>query len=283
MAKSMNKEQAGEQLVTNVYSSYWQREKVHGPDEARTSLARRMRPEFVKLGPSDFVLDLGAGRQAMERQILRNWRKQINCTFVTFDIAEIKASQLLRRSSVMPVRGSGAHLPFRDGVFSAAMSSMGLELMPTGAIPELARVLKPGASTHLNVLHPSISSWKRDDLLKPAQHARKNDKMYADFWSHYAREDNVFGKGEANIEDVLQEFGFEVNRIDTVRSHNTSWIEIDATRNDMPYGGGVSEFVNAVTDIDTLRVNEPFFLVNEAANIVDRESRRLNGIDNMNA
>ncbi len=270
-------------MVTTVYSNYWQREKVHGPDEARTSLARRVRPVLTALETTDFVLDLGAGRQAMERQIMRNWRKQIDCNFVTFDIAELKASQLLRRSSVMPIRGSGAHLPFRNGVFSAAISSMGLELMPTEAIPELARVLKSGASAHLNVLHPSISSWKRDDLLKPTQYARKNDKMYSDFWGHYARENNVFGKGDAIIEDVLQEFGFDIERIETVRSHNTSWIEIDATRNDILYGGGVSEFVSNIDGIDALQVNEPFFLLGEALSIAERENRRLDGIDNMNA
>lgn len=279
----MSKEHTGEQLVTNVYSRYWQREKVHGPDEARTSLARRMRPEVIKLGPEDYVLDLGAGRQAMERQLLRNWRRQISCNFVTFDIAELRNSQLLGRSNVAPVRGSGAHLPFKDGVFSAAMSSMGLELMPTGAIPELARVLKAGASAHLNVLHPSISSWKRDDLLKPHQHLKRNDQMYRDFWSHYAREDNVFGKGDAAIEDVLEEFGFDVSRIDTVRSHNTSWIEIDAIRNGMPYGGTVSEFANTVSAIDVLQINEPFYLLTEAQNVVQRETQRHNWMDNMNA
>lgn len=279
----MNKEYSSEQLVNEVYSRYWQHEKVHGPDRARTSLARRVKPELMSLGANDFVLDLGAGRQAMERQIMRNWRKMLACNFVTFDIAQIKASQLLKRSNVVPVRGSGAYLPFKDGVFSTAMSSMGLELMPTEAISELARVLKPEAKAFLNVLHPSVSSWKRDDLLKPTQHAGKNDKMYTDFWSHYARENNVFGKGEASIEDVMQEFGFEVNRIETVRSHNTSWIEIDATRNDVLYGGKMRDFANNIDEIDALRVNEPLFLLGEAMNVAEREERRLDGIDNMNA
>lgn len=273
----------GEQLVTDVYSRYWRQEKVHGPDEARTSLTRRLKPELLKLGPKDLVLDLGAGRQAMERQIMRNWRKFLQCGFVTFDIAQLKKSQLLDRDNVSAVRGSGALLPFKDGSFSVAFSSMGLELMPTEAIPEVSRVLKPGGKAHLNVLHPSVSSWKRDDLLKPNQRTRKNDQSYADFWSHYAREDNVFGKGEQAIEGVMEEFGFALDRIETVRSYNTSWIEIDATRNEIPYGNSVSGFVDGIEAIDALQINEPFFLLRGAEEVAMQYEKRQNFMDNMNA
>lgn len=275
--------QTSQNLMDEVYSLYWKQEKVHGPEEARVSLTRRFKSCLLNLEGNEWVLDLGAGRQAMERQWMRNWRNKIECNIATVDISSIRKRQLLQRSNIHHSRADGARLPYKDGSFSAAISSMGLELMPTEAIPELARVLKPGGKAFINVLHPSISTGKAVSLSECHKRKGKTDNKYDKFWEYYAREDNVFGKGKNNIQKVLEEFGFGIDRIETVSSYLTAWIEIDITRNEISYGQNTKEFIDGIAEIDTLELNMPFYLLNKAEEIAIYEERKRDFWDNMNA
>lgn len=234
----MKNEKPSQQLMNEVYGVYWKTEKTHGPAHARNSLSKRAMADLLNLEPTEWVLDLGAGRQALERQ-WSNWQQNIQAQVATVDIAEIKRRQLLKGTSakIHHVRGDGAQLPYQDGTFSVAVSSMGLELMPNQSIAELARVVKPDGKVFLNVLDPSVSARKRDLVAEPRRNRRtsESDKRAQEFWNYYARGENVFNKGEDAIRQVMGEFGLGIDRIETIETHGTAWIEIDATRNPIPF------------------------------------------------
>lgn len=261
--KNMNNEQSSQRIMSDVYGVYWRNEKTHGPSEARTSLLKRVMQSAVKLEESDWILDLGSGRQILERQIERDWADKIRAKIATIDIAELRKKQLLMRDDgkTHHARGDGASLPYKDASFAMAVSSMGLELMPTGAIAELARVLKPNGKALLNVLDPSISTNRRDLIAQPRRRTTDSDRRSQNFWSHYAREGNIFNKGESAIRSVMEEYGLNIDRIETREERDTAWIEIDATRNRLPSTFTTTEgFVNGLKAVDFVGAGQPIFL-----------------------
>lgn len=261
----MIENRTSQQLMSHVYDIYWRNEKTHGPADARTSLLRRARPALKELAATEWALDLGAGRQVVEKQMLSNKNHGIKANIATIDIASLTRKQLLRRNAgnVHHARGDGTNLPYPDASFSVVISSMGLELMPFDAISELARVMRPDGKAFLNVLDPSVSSSKRDLVAMPKRNRRttESDRRAQDFWDHYARPDNVFNKGEAAIRLALAEHGLNTERIETIEGRGSAWIEIEATRSRIPFIHQTLEtFVRGMETIDTLTAGQPLYL-----------------------
>lgn len=98
-------------------------------------------------GPSDFVVDVACGTGDVAFEIER-----IGVPLVTgLDysggmIAQAQKKAEKRRSEVSFLEGDAMHMPFKDGIASAATISFGMRNLPDYAagVREMARIVRPG-------------------------------------------------------------------------------------------------------------------------------------------
>ena len=134
--------------------------------------------DYDELGvrPGDRLLDLGCGggRHAYEAM-----RRGAHVTALDADDAELKEVAVLmaavagemaadaRSGSGAPVNGDALHLPFADATFDRVIAAEVLEHIPadTGAMAELARVLRPGGTMAVTVPRwfPELVNWALSD------------------------------------------------------------------------------------------------------------------------
>lgn len=211
--------------------------KSHVPNPARNSILERMQPVIEKLTPQDRVLDLGAGRQIMERFMLKslNGKNAPDCQFVTLDFADIKAGKLLERdtSSVVHVRGDGARLPFRDNTFSAVFSDMAFEFMGNQKYAELGRVVKPDGHIFINILHEKAPETQIPEYEARVSESRNNKTQlnkWVDYWRNYQRVCSEFTQSPHAVTERFRQNGMVINRYQFAESPQYDWVEIDARK-----------------------------------------------------
>ena len=130
--------------------------------------------DYDKLGvrAGDRLLDLGCGggRHAYEAM-----RRGADVTALDADDAELKEVAVLMAAvraegapgAGAPVNGDALHLPFADATFDRVIAAEVLEHIPadTGAMAELARVLRPGGTMAVTVPRwfPELVNWALSD------------------------------------------------------------------------------------------------------------------------
>lgn len=215
--------------VVDFYSRLYRVDKSDSPEQSRTSLLRRSRPHIFSLTPRESMLDLGAGRQVFERQLIAAYGTP-KCPIVTVDIANIPAEKLLMkdRENIFHIRADGSELPFENGSFSLAVSNMALDLMPKKAFTELYRVLKSGAHSILNLHHPFLIPDNIDEMMLSPK-LGKSEKSILDFWE-YLRINDVLFRNPDEIINSLSNIGFQVEKAKQATDLNDKWWEVDLVK-----------------------------------------------------
>lgn len=223
-------EQHPTKLLMNYYSRLYQGQKHDSPSESMVLLRRRVRKNINRLGSTDWVLDLGAGRQIFERGY-RSAFGEFPCGVVTIDIAEIQRVKLLSKGRYSHIRGDGSILPFEDETFSLAFSNMAIDFMPAEAKGELRRVLKSNSLVHLNLHHPSLKDEDIEELLSEARKRKltTNEKQVLAFWK-YLKDNQILFRDEQEIESTFIACGFDVKQVKSRKSPSGKWWEVDMVR-----------------------------------------------------
>ncbi|HZT65339.1 MAG TPA: methyltransferase domain-containing protein [Acidimicrobiales bacterium] len=132
-----------------------------------------VRYDRLGLRPGDRVLDLGcgAGRHAYESM-------RRGATVIALDASDSELKDVAGTMAALieqgegpggggVVNGDGLHLPFPDSSFDRIIAAEVLEHIPadTGAIGELARVLRPGGTMAVTVprFGPELVNWVLSD------------------------------------------------------------------------------------------------------------------------
>ena len=215
------------------YSWFYTKNKDDSPDDSRILLQRRLGRYIAKFGEDDCMLDLGAGRQALEKGYIAPRGKVPPFKIVTLDIAELSRKQLLAdRYGVMHVKANGSQLPFYNDQFSLVVSNMALDFMPRDAISEAYRVLRPGHYAIVNLHHPSLIPANLDELLENEKIAGRQRNKFRKSWEvllfwKYLRDNSILFANSNEIRARFGEIGFEIKSVDETKTQTDTWWEVD--------------------------------------------------------
>ena len=225
----------------NAKNKLW-RNKEDSPDLSRTSLIKRVHPYINALPKDSYVLDLGAGRQILEKEWKDIYDIKPPCQVVTLDIASIPKASLLAKD-YEHVQATGGTLPFRDEQFNAVVSNMAFDFMPSQALAETYRIAKPGGLVFLNLHHPSLvnydinrelSKLRRKIRHKTAANSEISEQKKLKFavyrYHEYLRDNNKLFKTADQIRSHFGEGGFNASRIDLNSDGNDTWWEVDLVK-----------------------------------------------------
>lgn len=216
------------EILLNFYDHLYRgRSKSDSPDMSRISLLRRMHPILSTLDPDARVLDLGSGKQIMERQYRAAYGNP-NCSIVTVDFSKIHKQQLLMRNTrdITHIQADGDELPFLDGVFMGVLSNMALDFMSRNAIKELHRVMSPNSHGFINLHHPSLIPDDLDDLLAKPHNSTAEQQIYT-FWD-FLRRNNMLTDNSNEISDRFTAAGFVLtNSVRLGEDTTDKWWEVD--------------------------------------------------------
>jgi SAM-dependent methyltransferase len=155
------------------YGTYYKTETSDSPSAARSFLGRilleNMYQQFIKQlengvplhDISITVLDIGAGRQILERELQDKplyQKLQPYLRYISGDIADIDSDQLLAPRVAQHVQLNGANLPIASNSVDLAFSCMAIDFMPREAFEETHRVLKDGGTFMAALHHPDLIS-----------------------------------------------------------------------------------------------------------------------------
>jgi SAM-dependent methyltransferase len=116
-------------------------------------------PSLLRMVPpgASRALDLGCGEGRVGRHLLRT-----GVDVVGLDISPYLVRKAMDGSPPLrTILADGTDLPFRDSTFDLVVASMSLQDITDAprAIAEASRVLEPGGTLCLSVIHP-LSSWQ---------------------------------------------------------------------------------------------------------------------------
>lgn len=215
------------------YSAFYVNDNEDSPDRSRIYLLRRIKNCVGDFGKNDWVLDIGAGKQVLEKEyITLRHGSPPPFNLITLDVAELRKYQLLATNYKIPhIKANGTELPFHDESFSLIVSSMALDFMPRDAITEVYRTLKPGRYALVTLHHRSLIPDDLDELIRNEgilgrrrNYFRRDLRVY-NFW-RYLRDNNILFKDADQIKDVFGEAGFRVERVEEVKFHSDIWWEV---------------------------------------------------------
>jgi SAM-dependent methyltransferase len=127
------------------------------------------------VGPGDLVLDLGCGFGRHAFEAARRGASVVALDAGPEEVAQVRATlgamvdvgELAADHPATAVQGDALALPFADGTFDRVIASEVLEHIPndTGAMRELARVLRPGGTMAVTVPRcgPEAINWALSD------------------------------------------------------------------------------------------------------------------------
>lgn len=216
-----------QQFVQEHYSHSYVTEKEDSPDASRVSLRRRLREVSGYLLADDNVLDLGAGRQIFEREYRQVYTAE-NFNFVTLDFANIKNKKLLGKKGDSHVRAAGDKLPFADETFAAVVSSMALDFMPTGAISEMVRVMRPGGRAFVNLHHRDLIKSNLNVLASRRKLGKKAAEVQ-EFFEHLAANEVLYKNAE-DIKNSFESAGLKVIDVKLQNDSSDKWWEVDLVK-----------------------------------------------------
>lgn len=221
-----------ERRLVGFYSNLYRSEDSDSPDSSRASLLRRAHPTLLTLGEGDYVLDLGSGKQILERSYLRDRKLEPQYTIITVDFAEFHRKQLLGKDyrNVQHFRANGARMPFRDQLFSFTVSSLALDFMPEEAMSELYRVMRPGSWGEINLHHLDMIPTNLQELLR-SRNLSPKEREVLEQWD-YLQQNKILTNNPGEIEARLRRVGFFVDRVEEARDRGEVWWEVGIKRND---------------------------------------------------
>lgn len=160
-----------------AWSRYWQQGALHSlPDDFDGNYAGPIRAfwlrQFAPLTTGQRVLDIGTGNGALPQLACEACADDMP-TIDAIDLAELSPAWLASQPQACrdAVRFHGGvsveALPFADASFDLASSQYGLEYTDLGrAVPQLARVLKPGGQLALLLHHAGsrLAEVAREEL-----------------------------------------------------------------------------------------------------------------------
>ncbi len=221
--------------VGEIYTDFYTRNKNDSPDESRFALARKLDKYAAWFSKEDLVLDMGAGRQALERDYLSSRNPKPEFKIVTLDIARVTNGQLLARNypQVRHVIQDGSSMEFDNDTFSLLVSNLALDFMPRTALKEAYRVLKPGRHALVNLHHPELIPEDLDEEIKRREilgyrHGRIYNKRMRtlQFWK-YLRDNQILFTSPAEINQAFSSAGFGVECVKEASDREDKWWEVD--------------------------------------------------------
>ncbi|MFH1833206.1 MAG: methyltransferase domain-containing protein [Candidatus Levyibacteriota bacterium] len=219
------------EIAAYYTGKYNSAEKSDSPELARINLIKMAFPYLLSFRQSDRVLDIGAGKQILERQ-LRNYFKNkagrpLQIPIVTLDVANIKYRKLLekKQKNIHHVLARSEKLPIPDESIALVISSMALDLMPDEAIAEVFRVLKPCSHALITLHHPALIPNDLEELLKK-QNVRASERRVYEIWDYLIKNQKL-SSDMNTIANRLNKYGFNIATINEARDEKDTWWEID--------------------------------------------------------
>ena len=209
-------------LLTEFYShKYLGGEKHDSPDKSRVTLIQKIAALLSEREGATAMLDVGAGRQSLERQLFSShgkkpWIKGLQV--ITIDIANILAYQLLvQRDSAQHLRSNGLLLPFADNSMDLVVSNHAIDFLPHEAFSEAARVLSPSGAAAFNFHHPNMTEQT------------KSNPQINQFWE-YLTKNNILFQNADDIVTTLADQGLTVEHVALEHDRKDQWWEVVAAK-----------------------------------------------------
>ena len=213
--------------LQSFYSDFYADGDDHdSPRASRVRMARRILNETQRCNDMQQVLDIGAGRGAVE-DILRRRDEANGLTLISFDIATITKDKLLSLDRRTHVQADSRDMPFADGIFDLAFSNLSIDMLRRNqnpdyetALRQTRRVLGLGA-----VLLLSLHSAKLFKKLS-RQYTGDHD-MTADYFNGN-KADNPFYDSQELIISDLKKADFKEIEIEKIKDKKEEWWEVRA-------------------------------------------------------
>jgi len=205
-------------------------------------MVRRLSTYLLASRPANpRVLNLGAGAQAIEKQLRMNadsnhavkrggLRDRLkDSSIVTLDIAAIPARRLLNQAYTPHVRADSRRLPFQSGLIDMVISNHSIDMLraePAGfqsALGEVARVLTPEGrfdfALHHASLFPTLCSYY--DI--------KGERSWQSLFYDSARQ-NPYYDSALDITVDFQVSGLCVTAVSKIQAGADTWWEVSGTK-----------------------------------------------------
>lgn len=192
------------------YTDYYRVLREDSTPVSRKSLSIRLRNYLgVSHLKDGFLLDLGSGRQILEKEYRGISKIPIPLKVVTLDIADIDKRKLLApyRMQASHIQGNGVALPFDDKKFSVIVSNMALDFMLPQARDEVRRTLAENGRIFLNLHHPSL--YDLIDIYGSREGLNKSAEDTLEFW-RFLRKKDVLYRSYNQISESFSTLGFEI-------------------------------------------------------------------------
>lgn len=239
------------ELIPTMRADYSEYYTHHSDDSANSSREKlletliRSAEEVLSRQSRVRILDVGAGRQILEREL------QLHSNFdtidqridiITIDIADLEQEQLLAPEFIH-IQASGTELPIADNSIDIVISSSAADFMPREVYSEIYRVLRTDGKFLAVFHHESLITCAEFSLkplikkLKTAEQKVLHGKKSRKIEQRIQRRDRllielrdiqfiistlphlIFSSIE-EIEDVLSSYGFAVSEAIEVNPSN---------------------------------------------------------------
>lgn len=213
-------------------------QKSDSPDASRASLLSRARPHIYGLRADEKVIEFGAGRQILIRELVNSAGGVLpEASIVTVDLAHIPPGKLLvgNNERVKHYQANCAELPEEVGDnFSEAISSLAVDFMlpREKTFAEITRVLRPGAHAHFNLHHRDMIPDDIDDLVTKRNLTRHEQEVYP--WWKYLKDNDVLFENADDIAAAFEPHGFTIDTIQTNSQGPHIWWEVDMRKRSVP-------------------------------------------------
>lgn len=225
MIRNMNdlsfQESGWRSLMQDFYTHAYKSMKHDSPELSRVNMSKSIKQWVHEHSDKSNILSIGAGRQALEKQLLAFSQPGITrgVKIVTLDIADIPSRNLLARNyGVTHVRGDSLDLPYPDNSFDLVISNHAIDFLPETVYSEVYRILTPGGGAIFYCHHPDMIP---DDL------STVTDPNVRKFWGYLKENRLLFAHG-AEIQDTLSRFGLVTDEVKLAADWQNKWWEVMA-------------------------------------------------------
>lgn len=178
------------------------------PPGTNSSLVRRGRAAIDALPDGATVLDLGAGAFYFTGLLQSSYKLNgidfPNKRIVSVELVPVTKKPHLKTDAI---QADGAYLPFQDNVIDLAVSNMAMDFMGDKAGADLLRVLRPGASAHINLMQLDMLPTKLEAMEPSTLSVRQRDTYDSCL---YLKENNVLFEDPELLSEKYRKLGFQV-------------------------------------------------------------------------
>lgn len=187
-------------------------DKSDSPEKARTSLVGEVRT-LASESPIEILLDSGAGRGIIPRQLRTSGAIGKNTRVITLDRATIPKNKLLegQNSQVEHIQADGRSLPIQGETVDLVVSSMAADFIGFESLLETHRVLRNKGTALFTFHHPSQIPENVDERVENPFLTDRQRRVLT--YQKYLRDNGVLFESEAEIIKTLGEAGLEVEEV----------------------------------------------------------------------